>query len=60
MKLRTVMDKGDGVILTVNYHRDFAADEDQARAEYIQGIALLESQFLDFARSLPFDQMGVF
>jgi len=47
--------KGDGVILTVNYHRDFAADEAQARAAYIQGIGLLESRFLDFAGSLPFD-----
>lgn len=47
--------KGNGVILTVNYHRDFAADEAQARAAYIQGMGLLESRFLDFAESLPFD-----
>jgi len=47
--------KGNGVILTVNYHRDFAADEAHARAEYIKGIGLLESRFLDFAESLPFD-----
>jgi hypothetical protein len=47
--------KVDRLVFRVNYHRDFAQDETQARAEHIRSIGFLKSRFIEFAAFLPFD-----